>query len=331
MCVAPWIAACSGGGGNGDGNGGGQMSQATVIPIVDANNYTSTSSLNVDRVEVSTDYANTQLCWDAAPQDIQCHALSPATDIKYVMLVKVKGEPQQVAQQILEDTLPLSITFGQFTTNGTTCTSLASFGGSGFDLSMGFVEDPTFTYFFAFAEEPLGVGVRNFMFIEPKAASATKMLSASTGCGKLTFTASLTSRQTVKVPRQGPVALDYSALMTNGQGLSFDASDVSDAFLAFYPGMTAAQLEQSFFDIELLADPTSPMVLPGAMLFEGKVSGGATSIDLRSLQQRTATGPGAAFTDFGVATQPGTWLFAALCGSCKNPQPLIVAVIEPTG
>src|SRR5690606_22103157 len=75
MCVAPWIAACSGGGGNGDGNGGGQMSQATVIPIVDANNYTSTSSLNVDRVEVSTDYANTQLCWDAAPQDIQCHAL----------------------------------------------------------------------------------------------------------------------------------------------------------------------------------------------------------------------------------------------------------------
>lgn len=328
MCVAPWLAAC-GGGGNGDGNG--DEPQAAVIPIGDANNYTSQSSLNVATVpQVSTDYANMQLCWDAATQDIQCHDLAPATDVQYVMLVKAPGDAQTVASQILTDTLPITLPFAEFPTNGATCTPLSAFGGPGFDIAANFVEDPNSTFFFAFAEGRLAKGVRNFMFFEPKAGATTTMLSAPSGCGQLSFTAQIASRQTVKVPRQGPVALDYSGLTKDGQLLEFVPSFVSSAFLAFYPGMTPAQLEQSFFDIELLADPSSPKALPGALLFEAPVSGG-TSVDLRSLQQRTATGPGAAFTDFSIATQPGTWLFATLCDNCKNPQPLIVVVIEPIG
>ncbi|MCP4810359.1 MAG: hypothetical protein GY884_33900 [Proteobacteria bacterium] len=105
----------------------------------------------------------------------------------------------------------------------------------------------------------------------------------------------------------GPWELDWSALTTTGQGYDFVYSDADGLMLGFYEGLTPADLEGQFLDLELVATE----------LWNMEIDAG-TSASLNGLEGFQ-----------GFTRTDGTWILALRCSTCPNPAPLFLTVLEP--
>ncbi len=302
-------------------NGGPEQAEPAPISIGDANNYQATSSLSIPVVRTAP-ATDLDICWADVETDIQCHELSPSGDVDNVGLLRIIHlDEAEVESKLATDTLEQSAIDGYVqypTSEGDTCTKLSSFSffDTMIDLEEQYVESNDRSYLLIFTTGTVpGMGARSMIFIEPTADSDNTRVDAEPGCGILDFSADLASAEPLVVPEKGPWPLDWHELGRNGLGNPVPYAAVDRALVAFYAGRSVEDLEAGIFDLETTATE----------LYEIPLEGGRTT-DLALATERTT---GEAFSGF-ARDDAGVWLFALLCGTCQNPSPVLLTVLEPS-
>jgi hypothetical protein len=301
------LLACSG-----TDDTGADLGPSTAL--TDANNYTFDSTLAIPSF-TTHEGADVEVCWDQVVHDMQCHDFAPTADVRNVGLMRAGSLTQaEVEEALAADALQqASITgYVQYTPqNGETCASLSEFSLFGTDFSVAAeytAAGGTYMVILSDSDIP-GQGARSLAFLSPDAGDRTANVSLGDGCGIVSVDAQLTAVEPIRLP-SAPGTVSWPALTRDGQGLPLDASRVDSVMIAFYEGRTPADLEATLLDLEIDATRMYFLTLLGG-----------TEADLA-----LATGDDGAFTGF---SGDGTWLLALRCGSCYNPAPLFLGVVEP--
>ncbi len=289
----------------------------TTDPVVlsDTNNFTYSGDVHVPSIP-TIPAEDLDICWDEVLLDIQCHDLDPVEDVDMVSLVRfLHLTEDEVAEKIGNDGLQQADMSGyvEWENTGETCTELSalSFRGTVIDVPAEYTLDGG-TYLLTLATGgTLGSGTRMLSFLTPTAESDNTRVDVGDGCGVLDFDADLASLAPVKFPDEGPWEIDWSTLTRTGLGNTLLPSDIDGLSLAFYAGSTRSELQQSFLDLELIADELYGLPISGTL-----------TADLTQATTEEGT------TAFSGLTGDGTWLLALTCSRCANPAPLFLSAME---
>jgi hypothetical protein len=294
-------------------------SEGNVI-LRDENNYTSTSTLTIPSVQTVSG-ADIQICWDGLAKDILCHDMNPAMEIGNVTLLRVLSNftKSQIEAEMAVGALGVEDLRSNFTflTRGTsTCAMLTQFG---FQTTLAmpaqdYVEGADkYMLLFATGTTP-GSGARTMLFLEPMAASTNTTATAPDGCNILDFQADVASRQRLTIPTAGPWVLDWSQLTKDGIGGKVQFDYIDSVLLGFYEGMTVADLETRFVDLDRIATSIYRMAVPR----------NKRSVNLAEAKDDS----GQMFPGF-TRTTSGVWAVAVLCSKCQIPAPVALAILQP--
>ena len=289
------------------------------IALKDENNYSTTSSLTIPTVE--TVAADLDICWGEVKRDLQCHDVYPLAQLDNLSLLRLLHlSEDEVEAKLTAGELSQSMVDGYLdyhTDHESTCTKLSSlsFFGTEIDVASEYTESPDRVYLLILSKGTTpGVGARTLTFVRPSESSSNTRVDMKDGCGMLAFTASLASATPVAVPAKAPWVVDWRGLTRDGQGNAIAFETVDRLMVGFFRDATVADLEEKIFDIELIA----------TSLWEAQLSGGK-KVDLSFLRERGSDAPFAGFT-----RRDGVWLLALLCSTCQNPQPVVLAILEPS-
>lgn len=286
----------------------------STVLLSDASNYAFQGALDVPSI-TTVSGGDVEVCWDQLTTDFQCQPVDPANDIDNVGLIRFANLSQdEVKAGLSENDLQQSEMSGyvEVRNDGATCTTLSamSFFGTAIDLSQEFVEGGgTYMLLLTTGTSP-GVGARMLTFLAPSAASDVSRADVSGGCGVLDFTVDLHSLTPVPACTDAPWTVDWSGVTVDGQGHSFDSSQVDSVMLGYYEGKTAADIEGDFLNLEQSATALYAVDVPGG-----------TTADLAAATDGTNLFPG--------FTGDGLWVLALRCSRCYNPAPLFLTVVAP--
>jgi hypothetical protein len=303
-----------------DGQGPKNQGTRGNIVLANANNYSTNSSLTIPTIETAS-AVDLDICWPDVVEDLQCHEVDPLADIDNVSFLRLS--------QLTEDQIEEKLTAGQLTQSQvsgyldyhtdhqSTCAKLSSLslGGTKIKVEAEYVASADTVYLLILSKgiDP-GVGARTMTFVKPSESSSNTEVSASSGCGMLDFQADLSSAAVLSVPTQKPWVVDWQDVTRDGQGNLIDYQTIDGLMVGFFEGRTVAELEAEIFDIELTA----------SSLWDIPLAGGRKA-DLAVARERTSKEPFAGFD-----RSDGVWLLALLCSECQNPQPVVLAVLEPS-
>jgi hypothetical protein len=313
-CVV--LALVVGGCSSGASSGGG--TQANVF-FTNANNYSSTSSLTLPTIMTpsGTDFT---ICWDQIMKDLQCHSVTPLTDIDSVTVLEISNPDAGAIESLLASGSldpEVHAPYQYLTKNTSTCAKLSqfSFAGSSINVSSDYLPDPSMQWMVLFATGTIaGNGSRTMAFLEPTASSTSTMIEAPDGCGILDFTANLTSLTQLPIPAKGPWVIDWGQVTKDSAGNEAVLPKLDSLLLGYYPGMQPSDLQTQFFNIQQLANPLYQMTFNGAT---------TTSANLANAKDSN----GNAFS--GFTNTSGTWAVGLLCSSCQNPAPVALTILNP--
>ena len=319
-CLVPVFFSVAMGCSQSGDSGGGRDAGASIV-LANKNNYRSTASLTLPTVETASG-VDLDICWTSIATDMQCHPVSPQADIDNVAFIRLlhltgtEAEAKLVSGSITQSQIDGYVEFR--TENGTTCAKLSQFSflGTKVDVLAEYQQSTDETYLLLFTHGvQRGVGARVMMFLQPLATSTNTKVDAPSGCGTLQFTADLTTPQKVQVAAAGPWIADWHGVTVDGQGNEIIYATLDKLLLGYYQGMTTADIQAKFFDLELMA----------TSLWDLDLAGGYTA-DLSQAKDRKT---GAPFAGFGQGA--GIWLLALRCSTCSNPAPVILTVLDPSG
>jgi hypothetical protein len=308
-------AACGGGDGKDPA-----VAAADSIKITNANQYTSTSALEIPVVDTAA--TDLSISWSTLDKDLLCHDVALPSGIRNLTLLRFQETRAEVAKRLAGDPISASelydVYYGHKTQGKSTSAMLSDFatltGSKKLDVGDAYVEGDITYLLIALSSESLGVGARSMTFLNPTADSLVADVAIERGCGILSFQAEL--QEPLSVPQAGPWPIDWSGLEVDGQGHPTSFAGVDQLLVGFYPDRDVQSIEEKIFDIEQDATPLYELALTGA-----------TSADLADAHER-----GNATRKFPGFEQDsdGTWLFALTCSTCQNPQPIVLTVLEPT-
>jgi hypothetical protein len=291
------------------------------ILLQDENNYRATGSLSLPMVETAPG-ADLDICWTDVATDVQCHKVVPEDDLdnvgflRFLHLTEAQVQTKLTSGELRQSEVDGYVEFR--TDHVSTCTKLSqfSFFGTVLDVAAEYQETNDETYMLVFAKGTTpGVGARAMTFVKPKVSSTNTRVDAPSGCGLLSLAVDLTSPARVPVSASGRWIVDWRNVTVDGQGNDVIYSTIDKLMVGFYQGMTPADLQMRFFDIEVMA--TSLWDLP--------LTGGRKA-DLSKARNRAS---GATFDSFSHGK--GTWVLGLSCTSCQNPAPIVLVVLEPKG
>lgn len=294
----------------------------TTITASEANNYSfsSTLSINVTSVAPSSELA---FNWVDATKDLIGHDVDPMADVDMVTLLMWSLNQQELELKLNADELLQSdleaiamIYTNQMQTSGSLF-EMTSFGSElEEDMLLGFLDperyDPAnYTYtLMTVTGTTAGEGTRMIQGfrVDPESDNTTVDVTADSTA--LDYTVDLTSLTPTAIPAgETAITLDWSGMTTTALGTEFN-KPITDALVARY-SLDVAELEANFLDLELIADE----------IFRAEVPSG-TTIDFADLTNDA----GEAFA--GIDDQD-TWIVALFCGSCANPAPWYLSVLNP--
>ncbi len=310
------LLACTGPGADKDDTGGTPAFDGTFT-LTDANNYSyeSTLTASVQEVGLAADFS---VDWSTLTSDLLGHDVNPATDVSYVWFVQFNMTEDEVLELFATDAVILQEYLGaavQYDNDGATSANLSEFvfpPNASIDPATDFA-DGSGTWILR-ATTGLTQN-RMFAFVRPSETSENHALTLTSESAALDFDADLASLRSFDLaeePASYPV--DWSALTRHGNGSAIDLALLDQLMLARYDGLTVADLEEQFLDIELIASET----------FTADVYG-LTETDLTTLVSST---DGAAFDGFGAGS---LWILALRCTSCANPSPPFLTIIQTDG
>ncbi len=284
------------------------------VPLSDANNYTYEGVLDAPAFPVAA-LSDATLDWSALRTDLRCNALDPVADIdNAALLVFPHLTEQEVEQGLSDDSLDQAALGAYLSQEPGDATQIRlsdmTFFGTDVDIEQEFDAGSGTWLVILTTGTEIAVGARMLAFLTPTAGESATEAVVTDGCPVLDFSADLASMRRVPVLRDGPWALDWSALTRDGHGGHFEPTRVDGLMIARFD-RSIEDLQANFLDLESLAAETWRYT---------HTTG--TSADLAAL-----TGPSEPFPGF---TGEGVWAFALTCGTCPNPAPLFLTIVEPT-
>jgi hypothetical protein len=295
-----------------------------MIVASDANNYafSSTLSINVTPVQPSSELT---FDWSSVTTDFIGHDMDPTKDVGMLSLLmwslpKDELERKLNADELAQsDLVALAMIYPEDT--GITTGSLFDMTSFGMPLEQAVLLDylniddydpATHTYtIMAVTGTVAGEGTRMIQGFQLDAASTNTQVTMTTQSTGLQYTVDIASAAPNLVPAGNPaLSIEWGDMELTSLGTEFSVNNVTEALVAKYP-LTVAELEANFLDLEIIAE----------RMYRGPVTSG-TSIDLSTLKDAN----GAAFPG---ADAGGTWIVALFCGSCANPAPWYLSVLQP--
>jgi hypothetical protein len=289
--------------------------QSGTVVLSDAQNFSYVGDVALP-VFVTASESDIEVCWDDLVQDIQCHDVDKRLDIDNVGLIRFPYLTHGGVEQGLSDNNLLQADISGYVDvqpTKETCIQLADMSFFGTPVN---IEEHYFaaggTYMLNLTTGTLpGIGARMIAFLEPTESSDVTSVSLPDGCGVLDFAADLSASQKVYPCTRGGVTLDWSGLTTDGLGNEYDLGLIDEVMIGFYEGMTDADVETRFLDLELMA----------TRLYRLELDGGTTAdLWLATMEDGTALD---GFSGEGV------WIAALRCTTCSNPAPLFLTMLEP--
>lgn len=305
----------------GDDDGGSTVVPGGEVAITDANNYSSTSVLTLGTIPTAPG-TDLEICWEGVIQDMQCHGIDPLAGIDSVTLLRFDNwEQAEIIRRLGIGNIKsseLGFIADTDVDHVTTCTQLSTFTtfGQALAFETEYVAAPEYTYVMVFSQGTVpGVGAQTMVFVDPVMGNTNTRVDGPPGCpGILNFTADIKEAAPVVIPAAGPWVVNWSGVTTESNGVPLPFSQVSSVLIGFYAGMTAADLEAGFLNIEQTA----------TLLYEMPHDGASLKADLSVAVERTT---GAAFPGFDRTD--GVWMLAMMCEKCQNPAPLIMTLVQP--
>jgi hypothetical protein len=168
--------------------------------------------------------------------------------------------------------------------------------------------------------EAFGHGTKMISFFDPSPDETNTEVRMTNGSTTLHYEADLSSLRSILVPAGTPdIVIDWidnDALLENAMGGEWISTKITDVLVAHYLTRTPPDLVEEFLDLERIAD--------------GGMWGIFLSAGQRVNLARLTTGlDGASGDPFPGIDDVGTWIAALKCGSCSNPAPWFLSVIEP--
>jgi hypothetical protein len=335
--VSMIVAGCApaddddnGTGGSGATGGTGGGSSGAGVKMTDANNFkTLNSKLNIQTIETAPG-ASLDISWAGITNDILCHPVNAGADIDDIVFLRINDPSKEnIAKKLDGDGIASgdlkSPGAFEFQPKGATSAKLKdfSFQGTPIDVTQNYAEDATSTYMLIFQKGiALGHGAVSMVFLKPTAGVTNTTVTApsnapdATGkCPLLDFSADLTTLTPAPISKAGPWILNWSGVKTDSRGQTLQKTGIDRMLIGFYANKTRADLQADFLNLEI-HDTVS---------WEAPFAGAVTSASLTLAKNRKDASP---FAGFDQPT-PGTWIMGLFCGSCQNPAPLFVTILEP--
>ncbi len=334
-------AAGTGAGTGGSGAGSGGATCGGSIVASPENDYAFTSTLSFPPIAVKPD-SNLTFEWGGTTKDFLKHSLDPMNNVDSVNLMLWKLTQSELETKLNDDALAqrdLAIIATVYTQKMLTSSELFDFTSVGTPLTpcqiLPFVQalnpdpnghpecadwamnvgdgyDPAahiYTVMLATGEE-LGQGTRMIQSFKLDPASTNTTVTIDSTSTVLDYSVDLHSLTPTMVPAGTPaLSIDWTGLTTNGLGKPFN-KPITRARIGRYT-QTPAEMEAQFLDLDMIADKMWSADVPGGM-----------TMDLSQL------------TDDMGQPFPGidasyTWIVALDCGSCANPAPWYLSLLEP--
>lgn len=284
----------------------------TVVPctectLTDANNFTWSGDLEVEQWQLKAG-ADVRLSWSRLTHDLYGGGIDPAVDIARVALLAMPQlSPDEVTEAFAHDQLLASdaalIVFCEPSEAACQLTDFELFG-NGLDVETYFVEE-TGTWVAALLTDDDTIA--SVALLLPDADSTAVDVAFTDDTSTLTVEVDLGSLTPVVVPAGQPFSLDWSALTVDGLGNDLSVDTLARLVVGRFD-LSASDLETRVYDLEATADPlwTLDVSEPFA--------------DLSALEGASP---------FAGIDADGTWVLALYCGSCLNPAPRFVTLLEP--
>jgi hypothetical protein len=283
------------------------------VPLSDANNFAYEGVLDAPSLPLA-ELTDVALDWSGLTTDLRCNALDPVADIdNTALLVFPYLTEEEVEAGLSDDSLDQAdlAVYLSYLPGDTTRLNLSNMSFFGTDAEIeGRFEAGSGTWMVLLnTGTEIAVGARMMAFLTPTVGETATEASVTDGCPVLDFTADLETLAHVPVLRDGPWRLDWSALTRDGHGGVFEPTRVDGLMVARFD-LTVAELQDNFLDLESLAAETWRYTLTGG-----------TDIDLG-----VVSGPSDPFPGF---VGEGVWAIALTCGTCPNPAPLFLTIVDP--
>lgn len=301
-----------GDGGAGDGGTAENCDGSGTLVLADEQNYVFDGQLDIQSAPTIGGGYDLDIGFTDLALDLQGHALDPTSDIQSANVVVFRYLTQaDVETALATNTLNMADVslFGGVETGGRTSLNLSEFTllGNDIDLEQYFDEGyGTWLLTLNTGTTP-GVGTRMALFLEPGAGTATQV-TVQDDSTILTYTVELEALVSPKADAGVDVTLDWSDLTGDGRGGVFSDYAVDRVLVGHYT-QTAAELEQSFLDLELISDE----------IWHFPFTSG------NSLTLSSATSEEGDFPGF---SSDGTWVVAMQCTTCANPAPPFLTIVE---
>jgi hypothetical protein len=307
------LAAC---GSSGTSTGTGAVGN---VVIEDANNYSSTSGLNIPVIETMAG-ADLSISWTGITQDLLCHTAGSIDNVAFLRIGNMSQA--QVEDKLAKGQLTSTqvTTYREFNTKGATSAMLSafSFGQPKLVPATDYVVAAGTQYLLLFTHGTgLGLGAQSMVFISPSATSANTTVAAPNPCSSsgnfLSFSAKLSS-MAASIPATGPWKIDWSQVTKDSFGakLDFSLTNLDKVEVGFFKSKQPSDIQADFLNGE--QDATS--------LYTYAVPAGQKYVDLMSTPTMGGTFPGFADTS-------GTYAVAVLCSMCQVPAPVVFSILEP--
>jgi hypothetical protein len=292
------------------------------VVFKDANNYSATSVLTIPQVQ-TTPATDLKICWDGISTDLLCHSVTVASminSVTFVQLINFSEAKVQVALGTGQDFTRNALMAGTYTiAAGETCANLSAFdlynSKGKINPALNYVAGSDKTYMLLFSQcTTVGMGAKSVLFLEPADGSQNTTVNAPVGCGIVNFTPDIASPAQLSLPKGGPWVLDWSLLTKTGLGGKVNFASIDSLMLGYYDGMTVAQIQSRFLDLQIMTTTT----------YTATLSKGQNHVDLGSAKDTT----GVAFAGFTPTNS--TWVAALLCSTCVNPAPVALTILNPS-
>lgn len=316
LMLAPALVVACGGGNT-------PQDKPLAVALKDANNYTSTSHLNIPKVPTKAG-ADLNVCWDGITKDILCHDITTGNTIDNVAFLQIPNMNEATASEKLaagQLDPNIVMVYGDYHTAGASskCVNLSQLklGGKVIAPATDYVAASNKIYMMLFATGTTpGIGARSMVFLEPSDTETNTTVMAPDGCSSniLDFMATLGQATTISATDSTKWTVGWSDVTKDSFGNTIPFSHLKRVLLGFYQGKSVSDLQTHFLDIQQTATTMYEVaVVPGDKfvdLKDAKVQGGTTAF------------PGFTQTD-------GTWMVAVMCDDCQLPAPPILSVLMP--
>jgi hypothetical protein len=286
------------------------------LALTDAGNYSYLGALDIASYPVA-ELTDITVDWSGLTLDMQGHELVPDEDIDTAAAVVFRYlSEEEIEEDLTADSLFMKdvalYVFDEVT--GQTSVNLSELTLFGTDIDVETYFEASYgTWLIPLATGTTpGTGYRMAAFLVPTPGEITTEVFLTNDSMVLQVEADLTSLQPIELPADATPTIDWAGLTVNGMGNEIDLGKIDQVMVGTYADLTAADLEEQLLDLELIHD--------GMWTYD--MTAGGSSLDLGLLTDEA----GDAFT--GISAE-GTWILALRCGSCANPAPLYLGILQP--